>query len=334
MKNQLSHVVAAIYNQPWFIQEAVLEQIASIVTFHVDGGSLSREEIQERLDVAAARSGPRGGARNVGNVAVIPIYGSIVPRASLFSDFSGGTSVGSIRESFRAAMADESIGSILFDIDSPGGRADGIEELATEIREARGVKPMASIADYTMASAALYLGVQADEVIASPSSVVGWIGTVMVHQELSRAYEEAGITNTIVRNPPGKFGANSYEPLSEAARTELQQTIDDYSNQFFAAVAKGRGVPLATVKADFGAGGGMTAARAKAAGLVDRVDTFDGAARRLLEGRVKPRTGDTQATMTIAAEDLEPASKLASATDDDVDEISLERAIAARRRGA
>jgi ClpP class serine protease len=97
------------------------------------------------------------------------------------SDMSGGTSVEAIRQNFRAAMADETVGSILFDVDSPGGYTDGIEELATEIRNARGTKPMVAIANYGMASAALYLGAQADELVASPSSMVGWIGTALIH---------------------------------------------------------------------------------------------------------------------------------------------------------
>jgi signal peptide peptidase SppA len=218
---------------------------------------------------------------------VIPIYGVIMPRANLMTEYSGGATVAGIRTAFREALADESVGSILFDVDSPGGYTDGIEELASEIREARGRKPMLAIANYSMASAALYLGAQADEVSASPSAQVGWIGTVMVHQEASRALEEEGITTTIFRNPPGKFGGNQYEPLSEKARDDLQGVIDELSSQFHSAVATARGVPVGKVRSDFGQGGGMSAAKAKAAGLIDRVETFDQALTRLGSGRVR-----------------------------------------------
>jgi signal peptide peptidase SppA len=363
MKTQLSHVVAAVFRRPWFIREEVLQEIAAVVQFHLEGGSLSRAEIRERLDVAAARNGPRGGAKAVGDIAVIPIYGMIAPRATMMTDMSGGCTCESIREQFRAAMADETIGSILFDVDSPGGYVDGIEELATEIRQARGTKPIVAIANYGMASAAYYLASQADEVVASPSSMVGWIGSVTWHTEFSKFDEMAGITTTVFRNPAGKFGANEFEPISEKAATDIQQEIDDYSSQFHAAVSKGRGVPLAQIKADFGQGGGMTAARAKAAGLVDRVDTFDGTIRRMAAGKIQTRGAVATRGVRIenrnaagelltslqAAEDLvgpnqggdpEPAddpgadaSGEAGAPPSEVlDEIALERAIASRRR--
>lgn len=283
--SKYQHVARAVFGQPWMVRPETLDTIVALVRLRADGGRLTDAEIRARVDGAAAAAGPRRGARTMGSVGVIPIYGILIPRASLMSDMSGGTAVADVRVAFRQALDDEAIGSILLDIDSPGGMVDGIDELATEIREARGRKPIVAIADYTMASAAYYLGSAADEVVASPSAMVGWIGTVMAHTEFSKADEMAGVTTTVIRNPPGKAGANEFEPLSEQARAELQQTVDDFSAQFHAAVAKGRGVPVATVKSDFGQGGGMTAARAKAAGLVDRVETFDATVRRLATGR-------------------------------------------------
>ncbi len=268
---KLLHVVQAVYNRPWFTTIEHLEAIAGVVQLHVEGGRLTAEEVRERLDVVAARNGPRSGARTEGAVGVIPIYGTIMPRANLMTEFSGGATVSGIRAAFNEALRDDTVGSILFDFDSPGGYTDGIEELATEIREARGRKPMVAIADYTMASAALYLGAQADEIVASPSSEVGWIGTVMVLTEYSKMDEMDGITRTILRNPPGKYGGNPYEPLSDQARGEFQAIVDERSAQFHTAIARARGVSVATVKADFGKGGGMTASKAKAAACTSGV---------------------------------------------------------------
>jgi len=246
----------------------------------------------------------------MGAVAVIPIYGTIFPRANLMTDMSGGATVDGIRGAFREALADEAIGSILFEIDSPGGYTDGIDELAAEIFNARGQKPMVSIANYMMASAALYLGSQADELVASPSSVIGWVGTVMVHQEFSKMDELAGVTTTIIRNPPGKYGGNEFEPLSDQARTEFQAITDERTAQFTNAMARGRGVSAAKVRSDFGQGGGMTASRAKAVGLVDRVETIDETVRRMATGKgpVSRGTMGVQAAAPIHGGDGLPAN--------------------------
>lgn len=285
MNTKLSHVVQAVYGTPWFILPDTLRTIAQIVQLHVDGGRLTSEEVRARLEVAAAANGPRRGGQVVSSVGVIPIYGTIMPRATMMSEYSGGATVQGITRAFRELLEDESVGSILFDVDSPGGYVDGIEELATEIRNARGRKPMSAIADYTMASAAYYIGSQADEVIASPSALVGSIGCVLVHTEYSKMDEQLGITSTVIRRPPAKADANQVEPLSEAARASLDERVDDYYGQFVDAVGKGRGVTAAQVKAGYGEGRVLTAARAKSAGLVDRVDTFDNTIRRLATGK-------------------------------------------------
>src|SRR6185369_13330147 len=219
------------------------------------------------------------------SVGVIPVYGVIMPRATLMTEYSGGATVQGITRSFRELLEDESVGSILFDIDSPGGYVDGIDELATEIRAARGRKPISAIADYVMASAAYYIACQADEVIASPSSLVGSIGCKLVHQEFSKMDENLGITTNIIAMPAAKVEGNEYEPLSEQARATLEQRVGDYYAQFVNAVAKGRGVTAAEVKAGYGEGRVLTAGRAKTAGLVDRVDTFDNTIRRLATGK-------------------------------------------------
>jgi signal peptide peptidase SppA len=284
--SKLARVVASVYERPWFIREDKLLEISAIVDMHVRGGGSSLEAMRSAVQAAEAANGPRRGQRTVGAIAVIPIYGAIFPRANLMTEFSGGATVSGIRAAFREAMTDEAVGSILLDVDSPGGYVDGVDELATEIREARGQgKPIVAIADYTMASAAYYIASAADEIVASPSAMVGWIGTVLVHQEFSKADELEGVTTTVIRNPARKYEVNTVEPLTEAAEAQLQEEVDDYTGSFHAAVAKGRGVSVATVKANFGQGTGMSAQRAKAAGLVDRVEPIDATIRRLATGK-------------------------------------------------
>jgi signal peptide peptidase SppA len=278
-------VARAALETPWFIREAEGRIVAEIVLARLEGVRLTEDEVAERVGAAEAAQGPRRGARMSGAVAVLPVYGVLMPRANLMAAMSGGTTVESLRAAFREVMADEAVGSIVFDVDSPGGAVDGIEELATEIREARGRKPMVAVANTLMASAAYYLASQADEVVASPSSMLGSIGVFLEHVETSRADDADGITTTVIRRPDAKHEANMSEPLSDTARTHLQQVVDDYYGQFVGAVAKGRGVTPAAVREGYGQGRVLTARRAVAAGLADRVGTLDEAIIRLATGK-------------------------------------------------
>jgi signal peptide peptidase SppA len=283
--SNLSHVVQAVYGSPWFIEGETFEKIKAVVQLHVDGVRLSPEEIKAQVATAvtAADRGPRRGGGMRGTVAVIPIYGIIMPRATLMSEYSGGTAVQGLTRAFREALDDESVGSILFEVDSPGGQVDGIEELATEIRAARGRKPMVAIANITMASAAYYLACQADEVVATPSGMVGSIGCLMAHTDTSAAEEKLGLKTTVIS--AGKYKAETHGPLTDEARAHLQERVNDYNTMFVNAVAKARGVSAAAVRGGYGEGRALTAARAKDAGLVDRIDTFDATIRRLATGK-------------------------------------------------
>lgn len=294
------HVFRAVYGTPWAILEDRLKTIAEIVRMRMTGERLSDGEIRSRLAAVEAaqgpRSGARSGARTANSIAVIPIYGTIFQRANLLTAFSGGATVESLSQAFDEALADDQIGSIVFDVDSPGGEVGGIEELAAQVRAARGQKPVVAVANTLMASAAYWLASQADEIVASPSSMVGSIGVVMVHQEVSRMAEAEGITTNIIRIPEAKYEGNQWEVLSDDARAHLEQIAGDYYGQFVNAVAQGRGVTAAAVRAGYGEGRVLTAKRAKEASLVDRIDTLDGTIRRLATGRAPATRGASAAS--------------------------------------
>ena len=79
--------------------------------------------------------------------------------SELFGLGDAGTYTG-ISRRLAAAVADRSVKRIILLVDSPGGAALGVEELADEIRRANAVKPVVAVVDVLMASAALWLGQQ------------------------------------------------------------------------------------------------------------------------------------------------------------------------------
>lgn len=278
-----AHVLQAVYEHPWAMTPQMLGLVADLVDFRSSGGILSADEIQGRI--AAADNGPRSGAAISGGVAVIPMYGVISQRMSLMADMSGGTSCDALRASLREAVADPEVRAIVLDVDSPGGDVAGVPELAADIRDLRGQsKPIVAVANTLMASAAAWLAFQCDEVIASPSSMVGSIGIVGMHEDVSEAAAKAGVKTTLISAGPFKTEGNPYEPLSEDARATLQGQCDGFYAMFLADVARGRRVTTDRVASDFGQGRVLMASDAVRAGMVDRVDTLEGTIRRLSRG--------------------------------------------------
>ena len=362
---QYSHVLAAVGSVPWLVHRPTMKAIVEVIERRTSGVRLSDAEIAERIAAADRRAGPRRGAGRAGRIAVIPVYGIMAHRAEFFADTSSsGTSVQSVQRAFREATKDDSVDAILFDVDSPGGQAAGIPELAAEIRAARGTKPMVTVSNTFMASAAYWPFAQADEIIVTPSSLTGSIGVVMAHVDETGLNEKLGVKVTLVYAGEHKVETYPESSLTDDAVAYLQSLVDDLHGQFLQGVADARGIAAERVRADFGQGRVLTATEAVKVGMADLVGTYEDAIARLAEGKVKMRgaraAGDLPArfaelvaererliaagadpiTLDIpiepaaAAQDITVSVGAGGARDaaEDLDEIALEQAIAARRR--
>src|SRR5262249_4909037 len=108
-------------------------------------------------------------------IAVVPIHGTLVSRGSFLDAMSGLTSYDAIRASLRAALDDPAVRGIMLDIDSPGGEAARVFDLADEIRAAAARKPVWAAANDMAASAAYAIAAAAQTVVVSRAGLVGSI---------------------------------------------------------------------------------------------------------------------------------------------------------------
>jgi len=292
-----SRILHAFFSSTWAIVPEKYEAIRAVVELRARGGHVSQEEINAVVE-AASRPSPR----TAGNVAVIPIYGVICYRADAFSQMSGMTSVQTVTKTFRQALADESVKAIVFDVDSPGGSVDGIQELADEIFNARGQKRMVAVANPLAASAAYWLASSADELVVTPSGQVGSIGVFTVHEDLSKMDDMMGYKPTYISAGKYKTEGNPDEPLSDEARKAIQAGVDAYYNAFVNAVARNRGVSAADVRDGFAQGRVAVAKDAQKMGMVDRIATFDQTLSRFgATGQVKQMAETHQPSISASA---------------------------------
>ena len=109
----------------------------------------------------------------------MPIYGTISHRAHMVEDISGpgGTSAEKVGRQLAELLDDPAVGSIVLDIDSPGGTIAGVPELADQIFAARGQKKIVAVANSLAASAAYWIGSAAEDFVVTPSGGAGSIFT-------------------------------------------------------------------------------------------------------------------------------------------------------------
>lgn len=271
---------------------------------------LSAELEDERPALEAVVTQPKAGPdakvsgvkRVSGSIAVLPIFGVIEQRRSWYSDI-GADAVGSILDDL---MANDSIGAVVLNIDSPGGSVSGIPELGDKIRGYRdtGSKPVYAIANSMAASAAYWIGSQATKLFVTPSGEVGSIGVWSMHQDVSGWLEKLGVNVTLISAGKYKVEGHPFAPLEEEARAAIQADVDHYYGMFLDAVAKGRGVSAKTVKNDFGEGRMIQAEEAVRRGMTDGVATLG----ELLGAIVKPRDSRQKAlALEIAIAEEEAA---------------------------
>jgi signal peptide peptidase SppA len=213
--------------------------------------------------------------RAAGRTALITIDGSLVNRGAWLDSRSGLTSYEGLAAQVDAAAADPDIDNIVLDINSPGGEAGGMFGLAAKIRAVRSSKKIVAVVNDMAASAGYGIASQADEIVISPTSIVGSIGVVMLHLDRSAEMQRRGIKPTLIHAGAHKVDGNSFEALSESVRAELQDQVEATLKLFVEAVAAGRGGRLTTARARGTEARIFIGRDAIAAGLADRIGSLD-----------------------------------------------------------
>jgi signal peptide peptidase SppA len=273
-----SYVYEAFVGTPWAILPSKLVVLEEIVTRHMTGEKLSAEEVQMRI-----HGSTRPQDQRIESVAILRLFGTIVPRASMMTDISGATSAERFSFQFSELVNDPDVGAIILDVNSPGGQASGIAEAANIIHAARGRKPIIAVANHLMASAAYWIGTAADEIVVTPSAEVGSIGVFSAHSDYSAYLEKEGVKVSIIKAGKYKAEGNPYEPLNDEARANIQQSVDEIYDSFVNAVARNRGMKPSHVRSEFGEGRVVSARRAVDLGMADRIGTLQETIQSLLQ---------------------------------------------------
>lgn len=252
--------------------EGYVDTVREIAARHVLHLTLSPEELQART----GRSEPKDSedfTLTRDGIAVLPLHGVISQKMNLMAQISGGTSTEKFGHVFGSLMDDKDVRAILLDVNSPGGSVYGLDELHAQMMESRGRKPVVAHVSPLAASAAYWIASAVDHIAIDPGAEAGSLGVFAIHQERSEQEANEGIKTTVLRSRKFKAEGNPHEPLTDDARTAMQERIDEADARFYAAVAAGRGKPVKTIESGYGQGRLLSAKDALRVGMVDRIAT-------------------------------------------------------------
>lgn len=298
----LPHIAGRVFDAPLLIARAKLDTILGVLTPRLRGESLpfGSKPIARDYEIS-------------NGIAIIPVVGTLVRRTVGLEAQSGLTSYGLIGERLDAALQDSAVKGILLDIDSPGGEAGGVFDLADKIFAARKVKPIWAVANDEAFSAAYAIAAAADRIYLSRTGGVGSIGVIAVHLDQSVAEADAGLKYTAIYAGEHKNDLSPHEPLSDPARAQLQTEVDRVYELFATSVARMRGIELTAVKATEAAL--YFGDQSIAVGLADRIGTMGDALSDLTKKIARPSSLTTRTLKrketpmtenTQPAEDMDP----------------------------
>ena len=287
MKNY-HRLASMIFNTPQMVRDDWLDMAVTwanqsmnlnIVNLTV-GGQLQAMHDDDYLTIEAASPSERRlqAARETG-VYVLPIHGALVSRSAHLDMCTTMTSYEDIRSQLNAALNDGSVEHIALDIDSPGGSATGMIDLASEIYAARNLKPITAIVNFSAYSAAYGLASAASEIVLSNSSGVGSIGVIARHVDMSKRYESEGVKITTIFAGARKADLSSDAPLSEEAAAWLTELVQQNYAEFTDMVARNRGLTVAAVRGT--EAGVYFGQQGIALGLADRIEPPQAAINRI-----------------------------------------------------
>jgi len=153
-------------------------------------------------------------------------------------------------DELRDFADDSSIKAIVVRIDSPGGGVVASQEIYNAVNNAKkeGKKVVVSMGTVA-ASGGYYVAAAADRIVANPGTLTGSIGVKMEFASIEKLLEKIGVKGMVVKSGEYKDVGSPFRDMTVQEKKLLQDVIDDVHSQFITAVAQGRNMQEADVRA-------------------------------------------------------------------------------------
>ncbi len=194
-----------------------------------------------------------------------------------------------LAKELRRLRLDEKVKAVVLRVNSPGGSASASEVIGREVKLISESKPVIVSMGNIAASGGYWISMNADKIVAEPTTVTGSIGVFGVLFNVQELANENGITWDVVK--VGEFAdlnSNS-RPKTEAELALIQKMVDSIYERFITNVATARKLSKEKV-AEIAQGRVWSGADAQELGLVDEIGGIEVAIKVAAE---KAELGDS-----------------------------------------
>lgn len=293
------NILLAITNGAWLIDVNSAQELGSNVAALLSGKSFWDVEHKSKPEVLVIEDNNAGAfySSNVssakpGSIAVVHISGPIMKE-----DNCGDPGTKTYESIIKQAAANPNIKGIILQIDSPGGTVAGTESLANTVASVG--KPVVTLAEDLMASAAYWIGSKANYIFANTETTrVGSVGTMLSFADMQPYWEKQGVKfHEIYATKSTAKNADFAEARKGNYDNLIKNTLDPLNNVFLNSVKEARGTKLNAEKTLNGQV--YTAADAIKYGLIDAVGNMQNAVDKINEMAYDASEQPTQENHTM-----------------------------------
>lgn len=289
--NFMAELHARAINTPLFVQADLGSQL---INAYLHGPQPQQAVVGDSVGEITVRTED--------GIAIMDISGALTSRTMHVPCQASPVSYEQIREELAEQVADANTKAIVLRLDTPGGEAAQNIDLHDFIYSMRGDKQIIAMVDDMAYSAGYAIASACDEIWVTRTGGVGSVGVVTYHVDQSEFNSKVGIKVEFIHAGARKVEGNPHQPLTEGARSNIQERIDQLYDMFSEAVARGRGLTVEQVKAT--EAGTFIGAKAIEVGFADVLGTFNDL-MAYLSGGEKP----TQPELKMTADDSDPAAE-------------------------
>lgn len=156
----------------------------------------------------------------------------------------GDGSADNFAQGLDKAYKSEGLKALIIRVNSPGGSPVQAEYMFNAIRHYQEKYPKVKVYAVCVdlcASAAYYVAAAADEIYASPASMVGSIGVLYNGFGFVDSLQKLGMTRRLMTAGSNKGFLDPFSPVDAAQEQKLQTMLDLIHKQFIERVKQGRG---------------------------------------------------------------------------------------------
>ena len=170
-------------------------------------------------------------------IAVVVAEGEIVDGEGATGQVGGNTTA----QRLATVREDKDTRVVVLRVNSPGGSVFASEQIRREIEllQKTGRPVIVSMGD-TAASGGYWISMNADKIIADPSTITGSIGIFGMVPDISKALDKIGVHTDGVSTTEIAGTNDITRPLSPIAGRMLQSVIDNGYNKFIGKVSQAR----------------------------------------------------------------------------------------------